>query len=734
VGWSIGWRKPVDDVPSPDNAAAPRSKPKPVRSKKQPVSRAKSQPKPTAKSKSKSKAQSKRKRNRKRRANATKEAKGTFSIDAVIDEIARAHSQFAADRDLLRTVAEELNLRAFHANNRQMNRDVLASIEKHRRPIVALNSDEKTASMSEPSELDSDDEESVEESVEADAKTQSEAKTDDAIASTAATIEELRAEIADLKGQMHPEATPTFFSSFRASEMPVFNHIPDEGAPDAHVEEMVSQVEQLDFKPRLNTSSYVNVVSEAAERRVALRGMAVNIADQTVYPSSFKLHNEVLNMVANLWHCPKDDEYDLYGCYPGAGTVGSTEACLLGGLALKFRWRRWYAARHPHKTAAELRAVLPNLVISSLYQAAWEKFFKYMDVEARLVFPKLREGIIDAEQAMALCDEQTIGVVCILGNHYAGQYDPVWEVDRLLTALNRRKGFQIGIHVDAASGGFIAPWQSDVEPWDFRLRNVLSISASGHKFGESVCGTGWVVWRQRRELSEHVAISVSYLGGHADSYTLNFSRPATGFYVQFYKFMRLGKAGYQNLRDNQMSNAKFIRDGLKAMQTREGKRRFLLLDAGDRKCLPVVTGMIDPHSGVAYDSVDLQHAVERSHWYVCGYKMDVHCPNTGERKALFSDADRDTTMFRVVVKSNLTRAMARDLLQAFENAVEAMDELGAGYQAMHRVATQTDRAKMRRVEQMLGERVLNRQRAGAESMRRLKRALSRKMETAHPAC
>merc|ERR1712013_51486 len=253
--------------------------------------------------------------------------------------------------------------------------------------------------------------------------------------------------------------------------------------------------------------------SEAAERRVALMGMEVNIADQTVYPSSFKLHNEVLNMVANLWHCPKDDEFDLYGCYPGAGTVGSTEACLLGGLALKFRWRKWYAARYPNKSPAELRAVMPNLVISSMYQAAWEKFFKYMDVEARLVYPKVREGIMNAQEAIALCDEQTIGVVCILGNHYAGQYDPVWEVDKQLKALNKRRHFQIGIHVDAASGGFIAPWQKGVPKWDFRLDNVLSISSSGHKFGESVCGTGWIAWLSFTLFGVDFSFSTAFASG-----------------------------------------------------------------------------------------------------------------------------------------------------------------------------------------------------------------------------
>ena len=174
-------------------------------------------------------------------------------------------------------------------------------------------------------------------------------------------------------------------------------------------------------------------------------------------------------------------------------------------------------------------------------------------------------------------DEKTIGVVAILGNHYGGQYDPVWEIDAMLQKLNKEKGWQVGIHVDAASGGFVVPFQDNAPRWDFQLPTVLSISASAHKFGESVCGTGWIVWRQRKELSEHVAISVSYLGGKADSYTLNFSRPAAGVFVQYYKFHRLGAAGYRAISENRMANAKALRDALKAMK-HKGKPRSVMLE------------------------------------------------------------------------------------------------------------------------------------------------------------
>merc|ERR1740117_371506 len=221
-------------------------------------------------------------------------------------------------------------------------------------------------------------------------------------------------------------------------------------------------------------------------------------------------------------------------------------------------------------TETQVRGIMPNIVMSTAYQACWEKVFKYLDIEPKLVAPSVNTFTVDPQTMIDAVDEKTIGMVCILGNHYGGQYDPVWDIDPLLSALNEEKGYQVGIHVDAASGGFIAPFQPECKAWDFRLPNVLSISSSGHKFGESCCGTGWIVWRRRKDLSEHVAVSVAYLGGAAESYTLNFSRPASGIYVQFYKFLRLGMQGYTQVVRNMMTMSSSIRAGLKGM-TRPGQ-------------------------------------------------------------------------------------------------------------------------------------------------------------------
>ena len=502
-------------------------------------------------------------------------------------------------------------------------------------------------------------------------------------------VEELRNELAALRiDNEHNYYTDKHAIQSHTSA----SELPESGLPAKTAQAIIENMHVLDFNQKLNTSSYVNVELEAEEEAIALMGLRVNLADQTVYPQSFKLHDTVVNMLAQLWHCPKPADFDEYGVFAGAGTVGSTEACLLAGLALKFRWRAWYAARHG-LSEEDLRSVRPNLVISSCYQAAWEKLFKYMDIEPRLVHPARGRFTVSPEAVAEAIDDRTMCVVCIMGNHYGGQYDPVAEIDKVVGAVNADKGYEVGIHVDAASGGFIAPFQKTLAPWDFRLDNVLSISTSGHKYGESCCGTGWVVWRSRKGLSEHVAISVTYLGGKADSYTLNFSRPASGVYVQFYKLLRYGRAGYQQCCDNMMANAKYLRDGLNAMSYR-GLPRLVFLDNGDTECLPVVTAMLNPECDFSYDDIDLQHVLSQHHWYVSGYKMGFEHPLTQETIALFHDESAQQTMFRVVVKSNLTRDMADHLLSSFEEAFAFLDAVD--FSGIHGFNTEQLRASDRR--------------------------------------
>lgn len=503
-------------------------------------------------------------------------------------------------------------------------------------------------------------------------------------------IEKLQKKLTSLENNSNESY---YFSSSSISKDQKKHEIPKFGQNAKNVKLMIEDTHTLDFNQKLNTSSYVNVSFEEEEEKIAIMGLGVNLADQTVYPHSYGMHDKVVNMIAQLWNCPTPNDFDDYGVFAGAGTVGSTEGCLLAGLALKFRWRKWYANKHNISLDKTL-GIRPNLIISSCFQAAWEKLFKYMDIEPIIISPSIGTFTLDPSKVIKSINDKTIGVVCILGNHYGGHYDPVWDINATIDKINQEKDYQVGIHVDAASGGFIAPFQKDLPPWDFRLKNVLSISASGHKYGESCAGTGWIVWRERKNLSEHVATSVTYLGGNAESHTLNFSRPASGVYVQYYKLLRLGLSGYQQCCNNLMENAKFIRDHLKSMKS-NGKNRFIFLDNGEEHCLPVVTAMLNPDCNFTYDDIDLQHSLAQHHWYVSGYKMGFNHPLTEEYMPIFLDRNADQTMFRIVVKNNLTREMAESLIQAFLASFEFLDSVD--FSKLHKFETQKLRHKNQKI-------------------------------------
>lgn len=475
----------------------------------------------------------------------------------------------------------------------------------------------------------------------------------------------------------------------------VWNELPEYGRSAEIVGEIIKNKAMLDYNPALNTSSYVQVQFEPKELEVIQNAIRINLADQTIYPHAFNIHNEVVSMVARMWHCPEKDtdikkanesdwcnqhcshahtkqvDSEALVMFNGAGTVGSTEGCLLAGIALKFRWRKWYAQKH-HLSAEQVLAVRPNMVISSCFQAAWEKFFRYFDVEPRIITPSVKTMTLDASKINDYVDDQTIGVVGILGNHWAGQFDEIAAIDAAVEQINATKQFQLGIHVDAASGGFIAPFIKSMDAWDFRLKNVLSISTSGHKYGEACAGTGWVIWRHRENLSEYVAVDVSYLGGHGDSYTLNFSRPSSGAFSQYYKLLRFGRAGYQAACENALANAALLRAALQEM-TYASKPRFEILDSGDKHALPVVAARLNPDCDFNYDDIDLQHALAVEHWYVSGYAMSTIHPISEEVIPLFHDESMDATMFRVVIKAHITKPMINDLIAAFKSALEYLD-------------------------------------------------------------
>lgn len=242
------------------------------------------------------------------------------------------------------------------------------------------------------------------------------------------------------------------------------------------------------------------------------------------------LQNRCVNIIARLFNAPVGDGEKAVG----VGTVGSSEAIMLAGLAFKRKWQnRMKAEGKPHDK--------PNIVTGANVQVCWEKFARYFEVELKEV--KLTEGcyVMDPVKAVDMVDENTICVAAILGSTFTGEFEDVRRLNDLLAAKNKRTGWDTPIHVDAASGGFIAPFIYPELEWDFRLPLVKSINVSGHKYGLIYAGIGWCIWRSKEDLPEELIFHINYLGADQPTFTLNFSKGKNllSLFRQFYRFLNL---------------------------------------------------------------------------------------------------------------------------------------------------------------------------------------------------
>jgi len=253
-------------------------------------------------------------------------------------------------------------------------------------------------------------------------------------------------------------------------------------------------------------------------------------------------------MLADLWHAPS-----THGAI-GTATTGSSEAIQLGGLAMKRLWQQ----RRKEK-GLSIHEPGPNIVMGANAQVALEKFARYFDVTCRLVpISKESHYRLDPKKAMQYIDENTIGVFVILGSTYTGHYEPVQEMAELLDEYEKKTGISIPIHVDAASGGFVAPFATPKLKWDFKIPRVVSINTSGHKFGLSPVGVGWVVWRSKNFLPKDLIFELHYLGSVEYSFSLNFSRPAAQILAQYFMLLHLGFAGYRAIALQDLKNARTL--------------------------------------------------------------------------------------------------------------------------------------------------------------------------------
>jgi len=379
--------------------------------------------------------------------------------------------------------------------------------------------------------------------------------------------------------------------SLRQGEMP-----PDVAYQVIHDELM------LDGNARLNLATFVSTWMEPQAARLMGECLDKNMIDKDEYPQTAELEMRCVNILSRLWHAPDADQAT------GCSTTGSSEAAMLGGLALKRLWQQ--------RREAEGKPIdKPNLVMGINVQICWEKLANYWDVEMRLVPMEGDRFHLSAEEAVKLCDENTIGVVAILGSTFDGSYEPVADICEALDDLQERTGLDIPVHVDGASGAFIAPFVDPDLVWDFRLPRVASINASGHKYGLVYPGVGWIVWRDSAALPGDLIFWVNYLGDNMPTFALNFSRPGAQVVAQYYNFLRLGFEGYARVQ----GYARDVATRLSAQIEQLGP--FELITRGDE--LPVFAFKLKPEVD-NFTVFDVSNAMRERGWQLPAYTFPAN--------------------------------------------------------------------------------------------------------------
>jgi len=418
------------------------------------------------------------------------------------------------------------------------------------------------------------------------------------------------------------------------------HRIPDRGMDPLTAYHVVSDETMLDGNARLNLATFVTTWMDEEAQRLYAEAVDKNMIDKDEYPQTAAIETYCQRMIAELWHAPDP------AAAPATSTIGSSEACMLAGIALKRRWQE-------KRRAEGQDASRPNLVMSSAVQVCWEKFCNYFEVEPRCVPVSEEHPALDGALLERYVDENTIGVVAILGVTYTGAYEPVAEIAAALDAIAARYGHDVPIHVDAASGGMVAPFLDPDLAWDFRVPRVASINTSGHKYGLVYPGLGWVVWRDAEALPESMVFRVSYLGGDMPTLALNFSRPGAQVLLQFYLFLRLGREGYAEVQGTSSAVARYLAEGIGGMAP------FALISDGST--IPVFAWrLVDGHTA-NWTLYDLSDRLRMRGWLVPAYPLP--------------DDLAEITVQRIVIRNGVTMDLAEALLATIREEVAYLDAL-----------------------------------------------------------
>jgi glutamate decarboxylase len=424
----------------------------------------------------------------------------------------------------------------------------------------------------------------------------------------------------------------------------VTEHAPADAIPDGPLNpiaamRLVRQELAVEGIPERNLATFVTTWMEPEARMLIEENLHRNFIDHAEYPQTFEIQQRCVRMLAELFNAP--------GETTGTSTQGSSEAIMLGALSLKWKWRQ-------RREAEKKPADSPNLVFGGDVHVVWEKFCRYFDVEPRIVPLQPGKYTIGPEDIEPHVDENTIGVAAVVGTTFTGHADDVVGINDFLLELKDKKGLDVPLHIDGASGAFVWPFLYPDSRWDFRLEQVRSINASGHKFGLVYPGIGWLIFREKSDLAEDLVFYENYLGKTDATFTLNFSTGSSMIVAQYYNFVRFGKAGYRWLMAVMQKNAESLAKDI------AGTGRFQIVGEGEETLPLVAFNLADEHPFDEFD-IAFQLAAERG-WMVPAYTMP---PNAQEVK-----------MMRALVKLNLSHSLVDTLAGDLASAISTLEKKG----------------------------------------------------------
>lgn len=424
------------------------------------------------------------------------------------------------------------------------------------------------------------------------------------------------------------------------NQLPV-HHLHEHGVGEGTAYELITSDLLLDGQARLNLATFVTTWMPSLAARLMSETADKNMIDKDEYPQTARIESNCVNILAELWHAPGTGDEQATGC----STTGSSEAAMLAGMAMKWAWRK--------RRAAEGKATdKPNLVMGANVQVCWEKFARYWEVEPRMVPMEGDRFHLTADQIAPHVDENTIGVVAILGSTFDGSYEPVKAISEELDRIEATHGWDVPLHVDAASGGFVAPFIQPELEWDFQIKRVRSINASGHKYGLVYPGVGWALWRDKASLDPDLVFNVNYLGGNMPTFALNFSRPGSEVIAQYFMFTSLGREGYRRRIQAAQDIAVYLSGEIEKLGP------FNLISRGDE--IPVFAFTLKPEVE-NYTVFDVSARMRERGWLIPAYT--------------FPDNRADLSVLRIVVRAGMNINMAEQLIEGLRAEVEDLESL-----------------------------------------------------------